>query len=154
MNEIVDQLAQLKLHGMAQTATSLLSLKKTPTLVKALQQLIEAEVTEREVRGIRYQTRMARFPHHKDFASFDHSASAVSKNMLAPFISGQFTQKAHHLILVGGTGTGQTHIAIALGMQLIQQRKKVCFFNAVDLINALIAQQQEQQQGKLIRALL
>ena len=140
MNEVVDQLVQLKLHGMAQTATSLLSRKKPPTLVKALQQLIEAEVTEREVRAIRYQTRMARFPHHKDFATFDHSASAVSKNMLALFISGQFTQKTHHLILVGGTGTGKTHIAIALGMQLIQQRKKVRFFNAVDLINTLIAE--------------
>jgi hypothetical protein len=53
---------------------------------------------------------VARFPHHNGFATVYYSASAISKSMLAQFIPGQFTQKAHHLILVGSTGTGKTHI--------------------------------------------
>ena len=61
--------------------------------------------------------------------------------------------QANNLILVGGTSTGKTHIAIALGMGLITTHKKVRFFNAVDLINQLINEQQKQQTGKLIRAL-
>jgi DNA replication protein DnaC len=61
------------------------------------------------------------------------------------------TQDAHNLILVGGTGTGKTHIAIALGTSLITQGKKARFYNAVDLINALIKEQAEDKTGKIIR---
>ena len=154
MNALVEQLTQLKLYGMAQAIGELLSQKKPPSWQNALKQLIKAEQLEREVRGIRYQTRTARFPHHKDFATFDYTASALSKETLAPLMEGTFTEKAHNLILVGGTGTGKTHIAIALGMTLIQQHKRVRFFNAVDLINQLIEEPQKQQSGKLIRALL
>ncbi|MBV1865861.1 MAG: ATP-binding protein [Rhodobacteraceae bacterium] len=97
--------------------------------------------------------RIAKFPHHKDFATFDYGAAAVTQSRIAPFCSGQFTQEAHNLILVGGTGTGKTHIAIALGTTLINQGKKTGFFNAVDLINALIRDQAEGNAGKIIRQL-
>lgn len=66
---------------------------------------------------------------------------------------GQFTQEAHNLILVGGTGTGKTHIAIALGTTLINNGKKARFFTAVDLINVLIKEQAEGNAGKIIRQL-
>ncbi len=97
--------------------------------------------------------RIAKFPHHKDFATFDYNAAAVRQAQIEPFCSGQFTQDAHNLILVGGTGTGKTHIAIALGTTLINQGKKVRFFNAVDLINALIREQADGNAGKIIRQL-
>ena len=154
MNALIDELTQLKLHGMAQCATELLAQKKPPAWKTALQQLIDSEKVEREVRSIRYQTRIARFPHHKDFATFDYQASAVTKDQLDPLLTGTFTEQANNLILVGGTGTGNTHIAIALGMEWITTHKKVRFFNAVDLINPLINEQHKQQTGKLIRALL
>ena len=154
MNILIDQLTQLKLYGMANSAAELPSQKKPPTWNIALQQLIKAESLEREVRSVRYQTKVARFPHHKDFATFDYSASAVEKETLIPLMTGEFTQQAHNLILVGGTGTGKTHIAIALGTELIQQHKKVRFFHAVDLINQLIEEPQKQQTGKLIKTLL
>ena len=153
MNVLIDELTQLKLHGMAQCATELLAQKKPPTWQTALQQLLDTEKVEREVRSVRYQTQVARFPHHKDFATFDYQASAVTKEALEPLLTGTFTEQANNLILVGGTGTGKTHIAIALGMELITTHKKVRFFNAVDLINQLINEQQKQQTGKLIRAL-
>jgi hypothetical protein len=54
-------------------------------------------------------------------------------------------ESAHNLILVGGTGTGKTHLATALGVAAIHQGKRVRFFNAVDLVNQL---EQEKQQGK------
>lgn len=102
---------------------------------------LDAETVERRVRSIQYQMRIAKFPHHKDFATFDYGAAAVTKARIEPFCSGQFTEEAHNLILVGGTGTGKTHIAIALGTALINNGKKARFFNAVDLINALIKEQ-------------
>ena len=54
-------------------------------------------------------------------------------------------ETAHNLILVGGTGTGKTHLATALGVAAIHQGKRVRFFNAVDLVNHL---EREKAQGK------
>lgn len=153
MNALIEQLAALRLHGMAGCAQDLLTARTPPNLTTALKQLIEAEVTERRVRSIEYQMRVARFPHHKDFATFDYELSAVKQADIQQLCTGQFTKEAHNLILVGGTGTGKTHIAIALGTSLITQGKKVRFHNAVDLINALIKEQAEGNTGKIIRQL-
>ena len=153
MNALIEQLTALRLHGMAGCAQDLLAARTPPNLITALKQLIEAEVTERRVRSIHYQMRIARFPHHKDFATFDYGLSAVKQTEIQQLCTGQFTKDAHNLILVGGTGTGKTHIAIALGTSLITQGKKVLFHNAVDLINALIKEQTEGNTGKIIRQL-
>lgn len=153
MNVLIEQLTGLKLHGMAQVSAQLLSEKQVPSLLKALPKLIEAETVEREVRGIRYQMTAAKFPHHKDFATFDYAASDIEKMTIEPLCTGRFAEQAHNLILVGGTGTGKTHTAIALGAELIQGGKKVRFYNAVDLINLLIKEQSEQRQGSLVKRL-
>lgn len=153
MNHLNEQLKSLKLHGMAQVIPELLAQKHMPSLLSALPKMIEAEQTEREVRRIHYQMTAAKFPHHKDFATFDYSSSAIDKTTIEPLCTGQFAQEAHNLILVGGTGTGKTHTAIALGAELIQRGKKTRFFNAVDLINVLIKEQSEQRQGSLVRRL-
>jgi DNA replication protein DnaC len=150
MNALIDQLAALRLHGMAACAQDLLAARTPPSLTTALKTLIEAETKERRVRSIQYQMRIAKFPHHKDFATFDYSAATVTKVQIDPFCSGQFTDEAHNIILVGGTGTGKTHISIALGTNLVNRGKRVRFYNAVDLINALIAEQAEGNTGKII----
>lgn len=55
-------------------------------------------------------------------------------------------ETAHNLILVGGTGTGKTHLATAIGVAAIHQSKRVRFFNAVDLVNLL---EREKALGKV-----
>lgn len=153
MDQLSEQLKTLKLHGMSQVVPELLAQKHMPSLLSALPKMIEAEQTEREVRRTQYQMAAAKFPHHKDFATFDYASSAIDKTIIEPLCTGQFAQEAHNLILVGGTGTGKTHTAIALGVELIQRAKKTRFFNAVDLINVLIKEQTEQRQGSLVRRL-
>ena len=76
MNALIDQLTALRLHGMAACAHDLLSARKPPSLTTAIKQLIDAETVERRVRSIQYQMRIAKFPHHKDFATFDYGAAA------------------------------------------------------------------------------
>ena len=59
--------------------------------------------------------------------------------------------QAHNLIFVGGTGTGKTHLATALGIHAIHQGKRVRFYDAVDLVNRLIKEQHDGKQGRLAR---
>jgi len=88
MNVLIEQLKALRLHGMAQTAQDLLARRTQPSLTTALGQLIEAETIERRVRSIAYQMRIARFPHHKDFATFDYGASAVKRAEIEQLCTG------------------------------------------------------------------
>ncbi len=138
---------------MAACAHDLLSARKPPGLTTAIRQPIDAGTVGRRVRSIQHQMRIAKFPHHKDFATFDYGAATVTQPQIEPFRTGRFTDRAHNLIPVGGTGTGKTHIAIALGTTLINSGKKARFFNAVDLINALIKERAEGNAGKIIRQL-
>jgi hypothetical protein len=58
----------------------------------------------------------------------------------------EFLEDAHNVVLVGGPGTGKTHLATAIGVQAIEHhRKRVRFFSTVELVNAL---EQEKLQGK------
>jgi DNA replication protein DnaC len=65
-----------------------------------------------------------------------------------------FMESAHNLILVGGTGTGKTHLATALGVAAIHQGKRVRFFNAVDLVNQLEREKQQGKTGNLAKQLV
>ena len=102
MNPIAKQLTDLRLHGMAQTAETLLTERKAPDFISALRQLIDAERTERQIRSTQYQMRVARFPLHKDWVGLDYSASPCDRQPLQALATGAFTEKGHHLILVGG----------------------------------------------------
>ncbi len=153
MNALIEQLVGLRLHGMANSAQSLLTGQNEISLTTAIKRLIEAETSERQTRAVEHQKRLAKFPHHKDFVTFEYGKSKVAQSVIDPLCSGQFTEDAHNLILLGGTGTGKTHIASALGATLVNQRRRVRFFNTVDLINALISEQNEGKAGKIVKQL-
>ena len=154
MNGLIDELSTLRLHGMAQAAKDLLARKSPLSLSEALRALIKAEQADRQVRSINNRMRVARFPHHKDFASFDYSVSPVRQTRIQELANGDFTAKAENIILVGGAGTGKSHIATALGISLIHADKKVRFFNTLDMINILIKEEREGKGGRLQKQLI
>jgi hypothetical protein len=68
---------------------------------------------------------------------------------------GEFIDGAHNVVLIGGSGTGKTHIATALGIQAVEhRRKKVRFFATVDLVNALEHEKAMNKAGQLAERLL
>ena len=146
----IDRLAQLKslhLYGMATAWSELLAEgARRPMQPEAwLDRLIDAEQADRQVRSLRYLMKAARFPIHRDLTGIDWAETPLPQAQIEQLATAAFMESAHNLILVGGTGTGKTHLATALGVAAIHQGKRVRFFNAVDLVNQL---EREKQQGK------
>ena len=155
---LTDQVAYLKalhLDGMAQRLTELVAEQpRHPTTpAYGLQPLIEAEQVDRQARTVRYQLKAARVPLHRDLATFDFHASPLPEHHLRQLMTGSFMDTAHNVIVVGGTGTGKTQVAIALGVAAIQAGKRIRFYNVVDLVNHLEREQQRGKTGALARQL-
>lgn len=145
---LVVMLRGLKMPGMAQAVTDLMQ-QGSPAFeaaVPILSQLLKAETAEREVRSVAYQLKVARFPAYRDLAGFDFASSEVNEALVRQLHRCDFVDVADNIVLVGGPGTGKTHVATALGVQAIEHhRKRVRFFSAVELVNAL---EQEKAQGR------
>ena len=100
-------------------------------------------------------TKAARFPAYKDLASFDFAASEANEATIRQLHQGESTNRADNVVLIGGPGTGKTHIATALGVQAIEHgRKKVRFYSTVDLVNLLEQEKTANKAGHLAESLL
>ena len=154
---VVVMLRGLKMYGMAQAVSELIE-QGAPAFdaaVPILSQLLKAEMAEREVRSISYQIKAARFPAYKDLAGFDFAASEVNEALIQQLHRGDFMEGADNVVLIGGPGTGKSHIATALGVQAVEHhRKKVRFFATVDLVNALEQEKALNKAGQLAERLL
>ena len=145
---LVIMLRSLKMHGMAQAVAELTE-QGSPafeTAMPILSQLLKAETAEREVRSTAYQLKAARFPAYRDLAGFDFASSEVNEALVRQLHRCEFLDDAHNVVLIGGPGTGKTHIATALGVHAVEHHhRRVRFFSTVELVNAL---EQEKAQGK------
>jgi DNA replication protein DnaC len=154
---IVVMLRSLKMYGLAQAASELIE-QGAPAFTAAvpiLSQLLKAEIAEREVRSIAYQIKAARFPAYKDLTGFDFAASEVNEAQVRQLHRGEFIDGSDNVVLIGGPGTGKTHVATALGIQAAEHhRKKVRFFATVDLVNALEQEKALNKAGQLAERLL
>lgn len=84
---------------------------------------------------------------------FDWRESPIAQHHIEQLAMGHFMEQAYNLILVGGTGTGKTHLATAIGVAAIHQGKRVRFYNAVDLVNQLDREKQQGKAGNLAKQL-
>lgn len=154
---LVVMLRGLRLYGMAQS-TEELGQQGAPAFeaaVPVLAQLLKAELAEREVRSIAYQTRAAKFPAYKDLAGFDFSAAEINEATVRQLHAGDFVDRAENVVLIGGPGTGKTHVAIALAVQAIEyHRRKIRFWSTVDLVNALEQEKAANRAGQIAERLL
>ncbi len=148
-------LKALQLFGMA-IAWSELQAEKPKQAHRPevwMERLIAAEQTERQLKSLRYQLKAARFPIHRDLTGIDWNETPLSQVMVEQLASAAFMEIAHNLILVGGTGTGKSHLATAIGVAAIHKGKRVRFFNAVDLVNQLEREKSLGRVGNLAKQL-
>jgi len=147
---ILTQLRELRLEGMRQSYDEILSLGRRhgDTPEKIISALLEAEHAERTARSMSYRLSQARFPMRKEFEDFDFAASGAAEDRVRNICLTELSDNRSNVIFVGGSGTGKTHLSIALGLELVRRKKKVRFWGAVDLVNQL---EQEKLSGTVGR---
>lgn len=154
---MIASLKLLKLYGMAKAADELMSQGAPAYLavLPVLDGLLKAEVAEREVRAVQYQIRLARFPTYRDLAGFDFGQSNVNEALVRQLHRIEFVKDAHNIVLIGGPGTGKTHLATALCLHAIEHHaQRVRFFSTIDLVNALEIEKADGKHGQIANRLL
>jgi DNA replication protein DnaC len=155
-NEVLELMDTLKLRGMSAVYDEVLpnGRKRRLTPEKILVELLKAEAAERHLRSIRYRMGQAKFPILKDLDNFDFDQSPVHDDQLRSLYEGDFLEDHTNLIFVGGTGTGKTHLAIAIAAQAVRNGSKARFYNLVDLANELEQEKLAGLAGKITARLV
>lgn len=156
MREIVAELKAMHLYGMAGAWEEIAKQEAAgiQTSRWLIEHLLEAEQTDRAMRSIRYQLHTAKFPVHRDLAGFDFEQSKVDRPLIDDLSDLAFTQAAQNVVFIGGTGTGKTHLATALGVSgITRYGKRVRFYSTVDLVNLLEQEKAAGKAGKLAYSL-
>jgi len=154
--EIFSRLRDLKLSGMLAVYDEVLEegRRTRSTADKTLHRLLTAEVAERRVRSHNYRLSQARFPVIKELDSFDFSGTPINEAHVRYLHEGCFVSSHGNVLLVGGSGTGKTHLALSLGMAVLRLEKKVRFYNIVDLVNELEREKQSGKSGQFVGRML
>lgn len=155
VNNINKILKELKLYGMLESLVEYQNSKPTKELSHQdwLLKLLEVEKIDRQVRAINYQFKTAKFPVRKNLESFDFSQSKTNKEQIDLLYQGNFTEAKRNIIFVGGTGTGKSHLSIAIAGNIIKQGKRARFYNIVDLVNQLEQEKLQNNTGRLANRL-
>ena len=107
------------------------------------------------MRSVRNQMNAAKFPMHRDLAGFDFESSKVDKQLVGQLATFEFTDTAQNAVLIGGPGTGKTHLATAIAVAGIASRgKRVRFYSTVDLVNTLEREKRDGKAGRIAQSLM
>ena len=155
------ELKELRLHGMAGAWDELTTHEGKPSDVGIqtsrwlIEHLLQAEHEQRAMVSVRHQMKAAKFPLHRDLAGFDFEAAKVDQRLVKQLATLEFTDTAQNVVLIGGPGTGKTHLATAIGVAGIAAKgKRVRFYSTVDLVNELEKEKRDGKPGRIAQALL
>ena len=119
-----------------------------------LLELTELELIERERKGTERRVKEAAFPIRKTLDNFDFAAlPGLNKRIVLELARGEYIQKRENILAVGNSGTGKTHLAIALGLAACHAGFKVRFFTAAALVTLLTESRDEKTLGRLKKQL-
>ena len=149
--EVIEMMGELKLYGMKSAYDEIYAtaLKRQHEPQRLVGDLLKAEISEKHARSIRYQLAIAKLPLAKDVDDFQFKSTPINENLVRDLASGEFIAQQRNVVLVGGTGTGETHLAIAITRSCIRAGSRGRFFNTVDLVNRLEAEGRSGRQGRL-----
>ena len=149
--DILTAMDTLKLYGMKGAFDAIIAtaVKRQHQPQRVVGDLLAAEIAEKQARSIKYQITIAKLPLAKEIEEFDFAGTPVNESLLRDLAGGDFLAHQRNIVLVGGTGTGKTHLAIAIARALIRNGARGRFFNVVDLVNRLEAEARAGRQGRI-----
>jgi len=150
-HDILDMMGELKLAGMRLAFDEVIAngLKRQHPVPQIIGELLKAEIAEKHARSIRYQLGIAKLPLAKDLPEFEFDGAPINEALVRDLATGAFLAQQRNAVLVGGTGTGKTHLAIAIARSCIRGGARGRFYNVVDLVNRLEAEARAGRQGRI-----
>jgi DNA replication protein DnaC len=149
--EVLDMMGELKLYGMkaAYDETLAVALKRQHEPQRLVGDLLKAEISEKQARSIKYQLAIAKLPLAKDIDDFAFKDTPVNEALVRDLAGGGFIAQQRNSVLIGGTGTGKTHLAIAIARNCIRAGARGRFYTTIDLVNRLEAETRAGRQGRI-----
>ena len=144
-------MGSLKLYGMRSAYDEVMaaSIKRQHEPPRIVGDLLQSEIAEKQARSIRYQMTVAKLPLAKDIEEFDFTGTPINEGLVRELANGSFVADQRNVVLIGGTRTGKTHLAIAIARALIRNGTRGRFYNVVDLVNRLETETRGGKQGRL-----
>src|SRR6202049_49178 len=149
--KILELMSTLKLYGMRAAYDEVMTtgIKRRHEPPRIVGDLLSAEIAEKQARSIKYQLTIAKLPLAKDIDNFDFTGTPINEALVRDLASGGFIAEQRNAVLIGGTGTGKSHLAIAIARACIRGAARGRFYTVVDLVNRL---ESEARGGRLWRA--
>ena len=122
--EVLDLMGQLRLFGMKNAYDEILAMaiKRQHEPQRFAGDLLKAEISEKQARSIKYQLTIAKLPLAKDVDGFEFKGTPINESLVRDLAGGGFIAQQRNVVLVGGTGTGKTHLAMAIARSLHPRR--------------------------------
>src|SRR6516225_4715221 len=138
-SQLFDLMGELKLYGMKAAFDEIMAtaVRRQHEPQHILGDLLQAEISEKQARSIKYQLSIAKLPLAKDLDGFQFEHTPINETLVNELAGGTFLAQQRNAVLVGGTGTGKSHLAIAIARNCIRSGARGPFYNVVDLLNRL-----------------
>jgi DNA replication protein DnaC len=149
--QLFDLMGELKLYGMKAAFDEIMAtaIKRQHEPQRIVGDLLNAEINEKQARSIKYQLTIAKLPLAKDLDDFQFEGTPINQTLVSDLAGGGFIAQQRNAVLVGGTGTGKTHLAIAIARSCIRSGARGRFYNVVDLVNRLEIETRNGRQGRI-----
>ena len=150
-SQLFDLMGELQLYGMKAAFDEIMAtaVKRQHEPQRIIGDLLTAEISEKQARSIKYQLTIAKLPLAKDLDDFQFEGTPINEALVRDLAGGAFLAQQRNAVLVGGTGTGKTHLAIAIARSCIRTGARGRFYNVVDLVNRLESEARNGRQGRL-----
>jgi DNA replication protein DnaC len=149
--DVLELMTRLKLYGMRAAYDDVMTtgIKRRHEPPRIVGDLLSAEIAEKQARSIKYQLTIAKLPLAKDIDDFDFAGTPINQTLIRDLAGGAFLAEQRNAVLVGGTGTGKSHLAMAIARACIRGGARGRFYTVVDLVNRLENEARAGRQGRL-----
>ena len=149
--QIVTMMGELKLYGMRLAYDEIMvsAIKRQHEPPRVVGDLLKAEIAEKQARSIKYQMTIAKLPLAKDIDDFVFAETPVNETLVRELTTGAFLAEQRNAVLIGGTGTGKSHLAVGIARACIRGGARGRFFNVVDLVNRLESEARAGRQERM-----